>query len=364
MILDLYFARRFLITFLGILLGFVAFMWLVEMLEHIRRFEGDDIGLPQLSYLAVLHIPQVLYEVTILVILLATLLMFVTLARTSELVITRATGRSAMRSLMAPLITSFLIGLAALLIMNPLVAATSKLYEREINALRGEERVVSVGSDGLWLRQGAAMRQTAIHADSSNLDGTVLYGVSFYGFDGQSNPTFRIEAEQAELRPEGWYLSRAKKWDFSGIENPEIEAEDLAHLVLPSSLTRDQIRDSFGTPSSIPIWDLPGFIARLETSGFSARAHRVWFQSELARPLSFVAMVLIGAVFTLRHTRFGRTGLMVLGAVLAGFLLYFVTSLTHVMGENGQVPIALAVWSPPIAAILLALSLLLHLEDG
>lgn len=364
MILDLYFARRFLMTFLGILAGFIAFMWLVEVLEHVRRFEGSEVGFKTLAYLALLHMPQVLYEVTILITLLATLLMFVTLARTSELVITRATGRSAMRSLLSPVVTAFLVGLVAVAIMNPLVAGTSKLYEREVNELRGEERVVAVGTDGLWLRQGQADRQTAIHAKSANLDGTVLNQVSFFGFDGQSDPTFRIEARQAELVDGAWQLSDAKTWDFRSVENPEAEAVTAEMLTLPSTLTRDQIRDSFGTPSSIPIWELPRFIERLEAAGFSARAHRVWFQAEMARPLSFVAMVLIGAVFTLRHTRFGRTGLMVLSAVLAGFVLYFVASLTHVMGENGQVPIALAVWAPPIAAILLAMSLLLHLEDG
>lgn len=364
MTLDLYFARRFLMTFLGILAGFIAFMWLVEVLEHVRRFEGDDIGFGTLAYLAFLHMPQVLYEVTILITLLATLLMFVTLARTSELVITRATGRSAMRSLVSPVMTAFAIGAVTVAVMNPFVAATSKLYEREVNALRGEERVVAVGDDGLWLRQGQADRQTAIHAKSANLDGTVLNDVSFFGFDGQSDPTFRIEARQAELINGAWQLTDAKTWNFREVENPEAEAVTAAMLTLPSSLTRDQIRDSFGTPSSIPIWELPRFIERLESAGFSARNHRVWMQAELARPLSFVAMVLIGAVFTLRHTRFGRTGLMVLSAVLAGFVLYFVASLTHVMGENGQVPIALAVWAPPIAAILLAMSLLLHLEDG
>ncbi|MEM8958340.1 MAG: LPS export ABC transporter permease LptG [Pseudomonadota bacterium] len=364
MILDLYFARRFLMTFLGILAGFIAFMWLVEVLEHVRRFEGSEIAFQTLSYLALLHMPQVLYEVTILITLLATLLMFVTLARTSELVITRATGRSAMRSLASPVITAFLVGLVAVGIMNPLVASTAKLYEREVNALRGEERVVAVGTDGLWLRQGQADRQTAIHAKSANLDGTILNEVSFFGFDGRSDPTFRIEARQAELVDGAWQLIDAKSWDFRDVENPEAEAVTAEMLTLPSSLTRDQIRDSFGTPYSIPIWELPRFIERLEASGFSARSHRVWFQAEMARPLSFVAMVLIGAVFTLRHTRFGKTGLMVLSAVLAGFVLYFISSLTHVMGENGQVPIALAVWAPPIAAILLAMSLLLHLEDG
>ena len=36
----------------------------------------------------------------------------------------------------------------------------------------------------------------------------------------------------------------------------------------------------------------------------------------------------------------------------------------QVLGENGQIPVLLAVWAPPLAAIGLSLGLLLHLEDG
>ena len=135
-------------------------------------------------------------------------------------------------------------------------------------------------------------------------------------------------------------------------------------MSLASNLTRDQILDSFGTPSAVPIWDLPAFIARLETAGFAARAHRVWFQMELALPLLLVAMVLMGAGFTMRHARFGRTGLMVLSALLLGFTLYFIRNFAAILGENGQIPVLLAAWGPPVAAVLLPLGLLLHLEDG
>ena len=133
---------------------------------------------------------------------------------------------------------------------------------------------------------------------------------------------------------------------------------------MPTNLTRAGIRDSFGTPSVIPIWDLPGFIASLEAAGFSARKHRMWLQSELAMPVFLVSMVLVGAAFTLRHTRAGRTGVMVLFALLTGFSLYFIRNFAQILGENGQIPIALAAWAPPLAAIGLAMGLLLHLEDG
>jgi lipopolysaccharide export system permease protein len=364
MTLHLYFARKFLMTFAGLISGFIVFMWLVELLEHIRRFDSDTVGFAHLAYMALLHLPEVLYQILSLLVLLSAIAMFIGLARTSELVITRATGRSALRSLMAPVLAAALLGAGFVAIGNPLVAALSKEYNAEENRLRGSERIVSVSREGLWLRQGSESRQTAIHAASANLDGTYLYGVTFFGFDRSDGPLYRVDAAEAELSDGAWIVRQAKRWDFTTGENPEATAETAETLFITTDLTRDQIRDSFGTPSAIPIWDLPAFIAKLETAGFSARSHRVWLHAELAKPLSFVAMVLMGAVFTLRHTRLGRTGIMVLFAVLAGFSVYFTANLAQVMGDSGQIPILIAIWAPPTAAILIALALLLHFEDG
>ena len=85
---------------------------------------------------------------------------------------------------------------------------------------------------------------------------------------------------------------------------------------------------------------------------------------ELALPLLLAAMVMIGAGFTMRHARFGRTGLMVLLALMLGFAMYFIRNFAQVLGETGEIPVALAAWAPPVAAVLLSLGLLLHLEDG
>jgi lipopolysaccharide export system permease protein len=133
---------------------------------------------------------------------------------------------------------------------------------------------------------------------------------------------------------------------------------------LPSDLTADTIRDSFGAAQAIPIWDLPAFIAGLERAGFSARAYRVWLHMELALPVLLAAMVLIAAGFTMRHARGGRTGRMVMLALAAGFFIFFLRNFAQVLGENGQIPVIMAAWTPPVAAAMLALGLLLHLEDG
>jgi lipopolysaccharide export system permease protein len=75
-------------------------------------------------------------------------------------------------------------------------------------------------------------------------------------------------------------------------------------------------------------------------------------------------MVLVAAGFSMRHARFGKSGTMVLFAMLLGFFVFFLRNFAQVLGENGQIPIYLAAWSPPLAALFLSLGLLLHLEDG
>jgi lipopolysaccharide export system permease protein len=49
---------------------------------------------------------------------------------------------------------------------------------------------------------------------------------------------------------------------------------------------------------------------------------------------------------------------------LAGFGIFFLRNFAQVLGSNGQIPVFLAAWSAPVASVLLALGLLLHMEDG
>ncbi len=366
MTLHLYFGRRFLKSFFSVLMVFFAILMLTGLIDQIRRYGGsDDAGFGTLLLLAVLSVPSALYRILPLVMILATLALFLSLARSSELVVTRAAGRSAMACLVAPLTLAIILGVAAVAAGNPIVAATKKQYEAMTTRLSGEVSTLSVSEEGLWLRQGSRDGQTVIRAERANLDGTTFYGVSFLGFSTEGRPIYRIEAEQAELVEGAWSIRNAKEWRFdTDSVIPEVDSFETAAFNLASNLTRNQILDSFGTPSSIPIWELPGFIDRLEAAGFSARVHRTFFHMELALPILLAAMVLVGAGFTMRHTRFGRTGVMVLAALGLGFTLYFIRNFAAILGENGQIPVILAAWGPPVAALLLPLGLLLHLEDG
>ena len=364
MILHRYFARRFTYSFLGVFGIFFAMLASLDLIDQVRRFGAAGATLGELVGLTFLNVPQAIYRIMPLIMIIASIALFLALARSSEMVVTRAAGRSALRALWAPVIVALIIGCLAVGLFNPIVAATSKQYEARAGALTGQSSVLALSGSGIWLRQGNAQGQTVIRAEQANLDGTVLTRVTFLTFAPDGTPSQRIEAAHATLVAGAWTLRDAKVWPLSGIRNPEAEAVSSVMYNVPSTLTPDQIRDSFGTPASIPIWELPGFIDRLQAAGFTARRHQVFFQVELASPLFLIAMVLIAAGFTLRHQRGGRTGVMVLAAILVSFGIYFLRNFAQILGETGQIPAILAAWAPPLAAIGMSMGLLLHMEDG
>lgn len=363
MTLHLYLARRYAASLAVVLAAFGAALTLVDMAEQARRLEGLEAGFREAAGLALLNAPRTVHEMLPLAASIAAIALFLALARSSELVVIRAAGRGALSALRAPVATAVVLGLLGVALLGPIAAATAQRFEALEERYRGEGSTLSLGGAGLWLRQGDLDGQTVIRAASASLDGTVLRGVSFVTLTPDDGPVRRVEATRAELVPGAWVLTEAKDWPLLA-PNPEAQARSHALLRLPTDLTRAQIRDSFADPSAVSIWEMPAFIDALAEAGFSARAHRMFLQAELALPLQLAAMVLAAAAFTLRHGQAARRGTMVLAAVLVGCGLYFLRDFAIVLGESGEAPVWLAAWAPPSAAIGLAVGLLLHLEDG
>ena len=364
MILHWYFARRFLTSWVKVLLIFYLFSLMVELANQLR-WHAEFTDFTTVFYLAVLNSTEIIYTIMPLIMIFASIWLFLSLARSSELVVARASGRSGLVFLFGPIFVSILLSALILLILNPIVAFTTTRYLTLSQELKNQGKsVFSIGTEGLWLRQGDDDGYTVVRASSANGTGSFFYDVTFYvyGKDGQINQ--RLQADIAGLGDGAWQLYKAKAWPLSQTENPEQNASVMSKATLPTDMTREQVRDRFETPATVPIWNLPAVIQKLQSAGFSARRHQVWLQAEFARPLFLVSMVLLGAAFCMRHIRFGGTGIAILTAVICGFGLFYVRNFAQVLGESGQLPVTVAVWTPPIAAFLLSLSIILHMEDG
>ncbi len=366
MTLGLYLVRRLAGSFGLIAAVFLGVLYLFEVIEMVRRFGGEEVGLGHILWLAMLRVPRTFYQILPLLMILSSMSMFLTMARSSELVVIRAAGRSALRMMVEPLLATLVFAALMVAVLNPVAAAAARIYQAQVQQLQNPDLAeqISLTDSAIWLRQGDSIGQSVIRAEGVEGDGLTFRRISFLIFDRESGaPLSRIEADTGRLEPGAWVLDQAKRWDLFD-DNPEREAEVTPALRLPTDLTPERIRDSFARAGTISIWSLSAFIAALERAGLSTIEYRAQMQSELALPILMAAMMMIGAVFCLTHARAGNAGLRILVAVLAGFALFFLRNFAQVLGVTGQIPLSLAIWTPPIASILLALGILLHLEDG
>jgi Lipopolysaccharide export system permease LptF/LptG len=104
--LNLYIARRFLGTVGKVFLIFFAILMLIDMIEQLRRFSDAGIGLAGAAQLSLYSVPETLYRILPLIMVMGAIANFLGLARSSELVVVRAAGRSGLHFLMTPLLVS------------------------------------------------------------------------------------------------------------------------------------------------------------------------------------------------------------------------------------------------------------------
>lgn len=358
--LSRYIARRFLTSIGLVFLVIVAVAFLIDVInlgDRAASREGADFGV--VLGMAMLRLPYIAQKVLPFAVLFGTMLTYIWLTRSNELIVTRAAGVSAWQFLLPSLVLAMALGVFVITVFSPLSSTMISRFERmEAQHLRGQESLLSVSPGGLWLREGDAERQFVIHATQVTGSGRVLRNVIIFAFEGEDRFVERIDAAAATLTDGYWDL------DDVLVTRPDMSARAVDHMRLPTELTIHRIQDSFASPETMSFWALPDFIQTMEAAGFSALRHRIHWHSILAVPLLLSAMVLVAATFSLRLTRRGRLGLFVLAGLASGFLLYFVSDVSLALGMSGSLPAILSAWAPATIFAMLGSALLFHLEDG
>ncbi len=358
--LSRYIARRFLTSIGMVFLVLVGVAFLIDVInlgDRAASREGTDFAV--VMGMALLRLPFIAQKVLPFAVLFGTMLTYIWLTRTNELIVTRAAGVSAWQFLLPSLALAGLIGVFVITVFSPLSSAMIARFERmEAEYLRGQESLLSVSPGGLWLREGNSERQYVIHASQVTESGADLHDVIIFAFEGEDRFVERIDATDAVLREGYWDLDNVL------ITRPDTTAERLNQLDVPTEMTLHRIQDSFASPETMSFWELPAFIKTMEDAGFSALRHRIHWYSILAVPLLLSAMVLVAATFSLRLTRRGRLGLFVLAGLGSGFMLYFISDVSLALGMSGSLPPILSAWAPGTIFAMLGSALLFHLEDG
>ena len=361
-----YFGRRFLGAVLAVATGLTGLVALFDFLELLR----ESATAPQASFgiiveIECLRLPWSFMQIIPFAVLLGGIYAFWRLARSSELVVTRAAGISAWQFLASPILVAIFLGLFCTTAVSPLSATmygrAGQLYNSYLKPSGGP---LSLNGGSLWVRQadtGLMKSGVAVmHADNVWLHNRSLQAdnVSILRLTADNSLLQRIDATSAKLSPGQWFLQ-----DVS-ILQPNMPTQHLREMHFPTDLTVNRVQESFASPNALSFWALPGFIRLLKRSGFSITQHELVFQTLLALPLLCATMALVAAGFSMRPSRRGGVGAMLVAGVGFGFALFMISEVANQFGTSGAIPVMLAAWAPALAGLFFALALLLHLEDG
>lgn len=361
--LSRYLARLYTTYFLLFCGGLLGIVYLFDSVELLRRAsKRDDIPLSLVFEMGLYKLPETGQVVLPFAVLFSAMFTFWVLARRQELVVVRAAGFSVWQFLAPVMGVAALVGVFQFAVINPVGAVFLSRYEAlESQTLsRGEKDIVTLFDKGLWLRQMQAEPPgyVILHAERISLPDWEMRDTMALFFDENDGFVQRIDAGTARLSGGNWVFEGAL------VHQPQKTPESKSVLTLPTSLTTRQIEESFASPMAHSFWRLPGYIRTLADAGFDATALKIHFQSLLAQPVLFMAMVLLAATVSLRPPRLQRTFGLIVSGVLIGFLVFFLSNFLQALGASQQIPALLAAWAPGIVTLLLGVAVMLNLEDG
>jgi lipopolysaccharide export system permease protein len=356
--LSRYFGLRFLNAVLAVLIGAMVLVALIDFLEMMRR-TGDmkDVSALLVAKITGFRLLFVTERIIPFAVLVGAISCYLNLSRRLELVVARAAGISAWQFIAPALLIALLIGVIATTVYNPISAILHERSVRMEDALFNGGGAQSAGGN-FWASQRGDGGQTIISAKVSRGQGTELGGVSVFRYDEGGHFRDRIEAKGAVLEAGLWRLEGVRIY-ASGTPITEVDT-----YPLKTTLTPEQVRESFATPETVPFWELSSYIQLAENAGLAAGAYRLQYYQLLVQPFYYASMVLLAAAVSLRLFRFGGVQRMALSGVVGGFLLFVLAKITGDVSKAGMMPPLVAASLPALCGAIVGVVALLYQEDG
>lgn len=355
-----YISKRFLQSILTVFLVCLLIIFLVDFIELLRR-AGKYGSIPALTlvWLTLLRLPSYAELTLPFSVLAGSIGAFLLLSRKSELIVIRAAGMSVWQFMLPGILVAAIFGAIAVMLYNPMAAISKSKSERLYAAAFGKKTsLLKTKRAGAWLRQDSVDGQSVIHAKGTANHGMLLSSVTIFQFDRDKRFVERIDANKAELKNGHWELQDAL------VSSSDRRPERYDRYILSTYLSPTQVKDALGSVESISFWDLPNFIDIAEKAGLPATRYKVQYQMLLSRPILLIAMVLVAATCSLRAFRSGNIQTLIVTGLGSGLAFFMFAEVSRKIGLSGIASPATSAWIPVIVAGALAMTVLLHQEDG
>lgn len=358
-LISRYVSRSFLASFGGTLLCLFSILILFDFAELQRRAGAKEISLSDKFTMVFLHTPHFLEQILPFLVFVAALFIFWRMNRANELLIFRSIGISLWRLILPISLTALMIGFTDLAVFNPLSSAMQKRYEKlEKSYLSKNKEDVKVTSTGIWLSEKMGTHQAIYRVDKIDLKTLTLLNLNIIIRSSENEFIERIDAKTAQIQANQLVLREGWETPFGKSSQPFMEK------TIKTSFTKNIIERMKVSRAAFSFWELPSYIALLESSGLHNLKYKMYWHAMLANAFWLGAMILLAAAFSCRPYRQGKTVLFLLTGLIVGFFLYFFKDVMFALGATGGLPPAIAAWLPPLLTFMVGAVLVFSQEDG
>ena len=166
-----YLSGRYLLTLLYFLGGLLSIIYLLDLVELLRRAgKQEDVPIGIVLKMGLFKLPDVGQVVLPFAILFSGMYTFWTLTKQYELAVIRAAGLSVWQFLLPILFVGCLCGIIHITMVNPLSAVLLDRFEQyETKYLGSQKNIVSVFQNGFWIREKETKAgEVILHAQKIN----------------------------------------------------------------------------------------------------------------------------------------------------------------------------------------------------
>jgi len=352
--------RNFLLVLVSLSMLFLVFTFF-ELIGDIIKYRTPLVTVGE--YLLNL-IPFILYNVAPLCALVAVLITFGTLSRTSELTSMKATGTSLYRIVAPVLLIAAMLAVALFAFDDAYLPAANRRQEALRAVIKGKPAQTFLRPDRKWMSGqslGDNEPSRIFYYQFFDPDKDAFANLTVFEFQpGSFTLTRRIFATSARWDDTvgRWVFENGWQRTFAGETTTSYQPFTLSsfpEIREQPSYFKKEDRQS----QEMSYSELSGYITDLKQSGFDTTRLRVQLNRKLAYPLMALVMAILAVPFALSAGKRGNLAGMGAGIGLA--IGYWVIALFFEnLGNVNSLPPILAAWSPDILFAMVGSYLLLR----
>jgi LPS export ABC transporter permease LptG len=354
-LLDRYLVREFLV-FMGIGLAVAAALFVViDLLQTLDRYLRVK---PPLIFIVehfIYRLPAALHDGLPVVMLVATIFLFLALSRYHELTAMKAAGISLYRVSAPILLMGLSVAVSAGLFQELFLPRLNELGEEVDRVkIRGQLPRHLQLRQRLWLRSADTR---FFRVELLNPGTNDMYGVTVLELDKQFRLVSRLDTRRAHWTPGGWELTDGAIREVVGANNVETIPFTATSLVMQEHI--EEFTRIQKPVTSMSYWELLDYVTKLEAAGFQVKKYLVELYSKLSFPLVNLVMVLVAIPFALQSPRGGRLfGIGLAIGIMAGYLVVHYVALAFARAD--LLPPLLAAWTANVIFLGIGTSLFLR----